>query len=86
VARAIPHLNTGGARQLRKQLRIARITAELSQKELAQLVGVSQQTIAKWERGVTSPSHLKHIRAISATLKQPMDVLFPDVFDQKEIV
>lgn len=65
----------------RMQLKIARINAELSQKQLAEIAGVSQQTIAKWERGISNPSHFKHMRAISVALDQPIDVLFADVFE-----
>lgn len=71
---------------MRKQLKLARISAELSQKELGDIVGVSQQTIAKWERGVSNPSHFRHMRAISGALGEPVELLFPDVFIQSSVI
>lgn len=73
---------------MRKKLKIARVIADLSQKQLAEKVGVSQQTIAKWELGICSPSHFRHMREVSNILGEPMDVLFGDLFieyaDSKE--
>lgn len=64
----------------RMRLKIARIESGLSQKELALRVGVSQQTIAKWELGLTTPSEFKQIRAIENELDASAKSLFPDVF------
>lgn len=65
----------------RTDLKCARVRADLSQKELAIKIGVSQQTIAKWELGVSCPSQFKYMREISNILGQPMDQLFGDIFD-----
>lgn len=56
---------------VRIKLKIARIEAGFSQKELSLIIGVSQQTIAKWERGTTTPAHFAQIRAIENTLDKP---------------
>lgn len=56
---------------MRMKLRVARIESRLSQKELSDIVGVSQQTIAKWERGVTTPAEFTQIRTLEKTLQQP---------------
>ena len=67
----------------RKSLKLARIGAGYSQGELAEFVGVSQQTIAKWELGITTPSHFSHLRKIESVLSEPAAVLFPDIFDDE---
>lgn len=64
----------------RTDLLVARVRKRLSQRELAAGVGVSQQTIAKWERGITTPSHFAHIRAMELALGEPAERLFPDIF------
>lgn len=61
-------------------LKVARIEASFTQKELAMRVGVTQQTIAKWERGVSTPCHFKHMRAIEKELGKPIEVMFSDLF------
>lgn len=61
-------------------LKVARIEAGLTQKQLADRVGVTQQTIAKWERGVSTPCHFKHMRSLERELKKPIEVLFSDLF------
>lgn len=67
----------------RMKLRVARIESGLSQKELALKIGVSQQTIAKWERGITTPSEFKQIRALERELGENADTMFPDIFHAK---
>lgn len=64
------------------QLKIARVESGLSQKDLADVIGVSQQTIAKWELGITTPNHFKHLRALEKILKKPSAILFPDLFSE----
>lgn len=70
----------------RKQLKLARVAAGHSQKELASIIGVSQQTIAKWELGITTPSHFTHLRLIESALEQPADLLFPDIFEDDHCI
>lgn len=70
----------------RMKLRLARIENGLSQKELAKIIGVSQQTIAKWEKGITTPSQFSQIRQISKELDTKPAAIFPDVFSYKEPV
>lgn len=69
---------------MRMRLRLARIEARLSQKELALIVGVSQQTIGKWENGLTTPAQFKQIRKLETVLCQPASALFPDLFSPIE--
>lgn len=64
------------------KLRLARIENGLSQKELALKVGVSQQTIAKWEKGITTPSQFSQIRKLSNELDAQPKTIFPDIFSQ----
>lgn len=37
-------------------MKAARVNANLTQKELAELVGVTKDTVGKWERGLSFPS------------------------------
>lgn len=66
---------------MRMFLRIKRIENGYSQSELANVVKVSQQTIAKWEKGVTKPSEFKQIRLLENLLNADARDLFPDLFD-----
>jgi transcriptional regulator with XRE-family HTH domain len=51
------------------RLRIARRSAGLTQKQLAELLGVEPITVSRWERGVTSPSlpRLRRIAELTGT-------------------
>lgn len=71
--------------KVRMKLRLARIESGLSQKELALRVGVSQQTIAKWELGLTTPSHFGQIRQVENELTAPAEKLFPDIFEAEPL-
>lgn len=51
----------------------ARINAGLTQSQLAELIGTTQQVITKWENGVSSPR--------VATLKRLAEVLKADITD-----
>lgn len=62
-------------------LEAARVNAKLTQKELAEKLGVSNSTIVNWEKGETEPS-LSQLRMISELSGIPMDFLFvPDKFN-----
>jgi transcriptional regulator with XRE-family HTH domain len=50
------------------RLRTARRSAGLTQKQLAEAVGVESITVSRWERGVTSPS-LSRLRRIAEITK-----------------
>ncbi|OEZ90699.1 helix-turn-helix domain-containing protein [Duganella phyllosphaerae] len=50
-----------------EQLRLARIRSGYSQDDLAAKVGVSQQSIAKWERGAASP-RARRMAALTAAI------------------
>ncbi|ACV23596.1 transcriptional repressor DicA [Slackia heliotrinireducens] len=52
----------------------ARQRSGLTQEQLAASVGVSRQTVAKWESGETSPD-LEHAAALAATLDTTVDGL-----------
>ena len=60
--------------------KIARILAGYTQQGLASQLGVSQQTVAKWEAGINTPREMKTVRAIEALLQHDKRELFPDVF------
>jgi len=55
----------------------------LTQKELAQMVGVSWQTISEWERGNMQP-RMTHVRALCVALKvTPEQLLGAEWFGPK---
>ena len=51
-----------------------RVALRLTQEQLAQAVGVSRQTVAKWESGETSPD-LEHAAALADVLGTTIDDL-----------
>ena len=52
----------------------SRMGARLTQEQLAEAVGVSRQTVAKWESGETSPD-LEHAAALAEALGTTLDGL-----------
>jgi len=61
--------------RLANRLRVARAERDLSQGDLAQLVGVSRQTISSIETGQYTPSALLAFR-LAAAVAMPVDTLF----------
>jgi transcriptional regulator with XRE-family HTH domain len=53
---------------LSEAIRSARRRADLSQLQLAELLGVRQSSVSQWERGSTRPSSV-HLLALAAVLK-----------------
>ena len=51
-----------------------RLAAGLTQEQLAEAVGVSRQTVAKWESGETSPD-LEHAASLAEALGTTLDAL-----------
>lgn len=51
-----------------------RMCAHMTQEQLAEVVGVSRQTVAKWESGETSPD-LEHAAALAEALGTTLDAL-----------
>lgn len=59
-------------------LEAVRVNAKKTQKEWAELLGVSNATIVSWEKGNTEPS-LSQLRKMSELSGVPMDFIFvPD--------
>ena len=56
-------------------LEAARVNAKLTQKELAEILGVSNATIVKWEKGNSEPN-LTQLRKISELSGIPLDFIF----------
>lgn len=67
--------------ETRTELKIARIRAGYTQRSLSEQLSVSQQTVAKWEIGTTTPSHFSHLRALEELLATPACRMFPDIFE-----
>ena len=55
-------------------IQTTRQAAKLTQEQLAEAVGVSRQTVAKWEAGETSPD-LEHAAALADALGCTVDAL-----------
>lgn len=67
---------------MRRRLRDERKGAGLTQAQLAHLVGLSQQTMSKHERGIATPQRMKTIRRYEEVLNVSGVDLFPDIFEQ----
>lgn len=62
----------------RISLEAVRVNAKKTQKEWAELLGVSNATIVSWEKGKTEPN-LSQLRKMSELSGVPMDFIFvPD--------
>jgi transcriptional regulator with XRE-family HTH domain len=59
----------------RISLESARVNAKLTQKKLAEILGVTQQTVNNWENGRSEPT-LSQLRKISELSGIPMDFIF----------
>ena len=57
-----------------ENIQATRMGARLTQEQLAETVGVSRQTVAKWESGETSPD-LEHAAALAEALGTTLDGL-----------
>ena len=64
-------------------LKLARVNACMTQKELAQAVGVSQQSLSRHERGESFPAHFLILRKYEEVLSVPMRELFPELFEDR---
>lgn len=64
----------------RLELKAARARKGWTQMHLALAVGVTQQTVAKWEVGKSGPKTFAQMRRVAAALDAPMKELFPDIF------
>lgn len=60
-----------------ENLKALRLSHNLTQKELAEKLGTSQQSYMKWETGKTSPT-LKTIQKIASFFDVPMSKLIDD--------
>ena len=56
-------------------LAAARVNAGFNQKEWADLLGISNSTVVKWEKGKTAPDS-RQLRTISELSGIPMDAIF----------
>lgn len=56
-------------------LEAARVNAGLTQKELAEILGVSNKTVLNWEKGNTEPT-ISQLKKISELSGIPMDFIF----------
>ena len=62
-------------------LEAVRVNAKMTQKEWAERLGVSNNTVVNWEKGNTEPS-LSKLREMSQLSGVPMDFIFvPDKFN-----
>jgi DNA-binding XRE family transcriptional regulator len=62
----------------RISLEAVRVNAKMTQKEWAEMLGVSNTTVVNWEKGKTEPS-LSQLKTMSKLSGIPMDFIFvPD--------
>ena len=59
----------------RISLEAVRVNAKMTQKEWAERLGVSNNTVVNWEKGNTEPS-LSKLREMSKLSGVPMDFIF----------
>ena len=59
----------------RISLEAVRVNANMTQKEWAERLGVSNNTVVNWEKGNTEPS-LSKLREMSQSSGIPMDFIF----------
>ena len=59
----------------RISLEAVRVNANMTQKEWAERLGVSNNTVVNWEKGNTEPS-LSKLREMSQLSGMPMDFIF----------
>jgi len=57
------------------RIKASRISAGLSQTELAVAIGVNRATVGHWERGGAFSPSLEHLQALSVTLQVSLDWL-----------
>lgn len=63
--KSMPHIN----------LDAVRVNAGMNQTEWASALGVTQNTVCNWEKGITEPSFTQ-VRAMSALSGIPIDFIF----------
>lgn len=62
----------------RISLEAVRVNSKMTQKEWAEMLGVSNATVVNWEKGKTEPS-LSQLKTMSKLSGIPMDFIFvPD--------
>ena len=65
---------------MRERLKRERQLAGLTQAQLAEMVGISQQTVSKHEKNRITPGHFTIIRQYEKALGVSAKDLFPDIF------
>lgn len=65
---------------MRDRLKRERQLAGLTQAQLAEKVGICQQTVSKHEKGKITPGHFSLIRQYEQALGVSAEYLFPDIF------
>lgn len=63
-------------------LKACRVNADLSQKQLAEKLGISRATVVNWEKGKTSPTGVQLLK-ISKISGIPVNYIFiPDILQR----
>lgn len=65
---------------MRERLKRERQLAGLTQTQIAVKIGVSQQTISKYEAEKITPGHFQILRSYEKVLGVQAEYLFPDIF------
>lgn len=64
-------------------LTVARVRAGLSQREVASVIGITQQAYARYERGTALPQDFKTIYNLESLLHVRKECLFPDLYGKE---
>lgn len=70
----MPTQTTGVAKKLGKKIARERVARELTQEQLAEMLGVEQETISRFERGLTLPP-LPRLIQLADVFDVPLDAL-----------
>lgn len=64
------------SKTMAKKLKVALVDQDMSQADLAQLVGVSQQTVSAWVNGSADRMSVENAVKVAKALDWPLDELF----------
>lgn len=68
----------------KKREHLVELRGEITQSELAKMLGISQQAVSAIENGILTPS-ITIMKKYELFFKKPMEEIFPDVFENIEL-
>ena len=73
---------TKGGEAMRISIKAARVNAEMTQEEMANVLGVNKTTIVNWESGASEPK-ISQLQRISELSGIPIDFIFVPTKSEK---